>query len=904
MGISASPESIIAQECYLLSQNKTLLPSTVVTKVLLTPRQTLGLLLLAKYTHLNKIRVYAEEKQQQEEARRKALMSNSYLHFFRFHKYKRAQDQTSEDINAISNQELDAVAVFQDTTSIIDCEELGSTPETRVRVMRLARRWRAKALGEQNRLGKARAWRVAQIWRAKAMKGAERQREETNANKICLRRAGSIGEPIGSVSWRMGGKNTALSDVSSPAHHSVGLHGRHPSLSLAQKGLQASRASEHGCSGAELHGHGKSGSEQCSSEIASTHAGQEVVGLAGVVLQQLGNVGAAESISSRCPSYLPTSTRALASHFAVEEVRTHSESSTHEKTTRFESRRRTGSAAVGEGVSTVNSGWHRILQQHGRDTWRAASVAAGAEDVSRSFGDSNAMRVSSQDPNVARNGIASSGIALPGNGHNHLHWQQRLNWQMVGCSVGAAEGVPNIGGSHYTLQWQARGQNLQAQRAVVLMPLPVGEAERNSDDEVEIPSPVSASVPGAARAWRASNGEQAGDIEGGVQLVLRELASLADDPVWIEAAETGLQPNQGRNSGPAERPEDASGPARLHNPWNRPEGTQNAQEEAITCEDEVCRRGVSHDMVLPPDHVKEEAENERMGTSAGPGHNRYDVRQSVVAENMEESVSFSGDSRPTATTAENLHGTRVVLCAPERLSTTELASTRIGLIRRNRVAPNSGDIGTIPPVDAGSSPFASRMHSTAIHPVTEPEILPALPVRRRQTALSTPTASEPSAFKSLLQNVGNLLAQELEGMLSGPSTEIASPRPSRVDCSASAAPAHCLQTENQMSSTGKTLRWYGDGVRDGEGEGPALTTTLSSQQSGLQRKMSKWADSAQKATGFNVSALATRLANSEEPQAGRLHDVIEVAAHDPVVLAQNLFLAQFAQVCISAWAAA
>jgi hypothetical protein len=197
LGVSATPPSISAQERYLLPQNKTLRPSTVVTQVLLTPRQTLALLLLAKYAHLDRIRARVEAKQWQEDARRSTQLNTPYMQHFRFKKplFKVwTQPAPNHCPSRVSIQALDALAIFQDTTSIIDCEELGSTPEMRVRVMRLSRRWQARALGERSRLAKATARRWAQVWRTKALKSVERRREEATANKTCLRRENLFGQ--------------------------------------------------------------------------------------------------------------------------------------------------------------------------------------------------------------------------------------------------------------------------------------------------------------------------------------------------------------------------------------------------------------------------------------------------------------------------------------------------------------------------------------------------------------------------------------------------------------------------------------------------------------------------------------------------------------------------------------
>jgi hypothetical protein len=126
LGVSATPPSTSAQERYLLPQNKTLQPSTVVTQVLLTPRQTLALLLLAKYAHLDRIRARVEAKHRQEDARRSALLNTPYMQNFLFRKpLSKAWTQPAPNHcpSRVSNQALDALAIFQDTASIIDCEE-------------------------------------------------------------------------------------------------------------------------------------------------------------------------------------------------------------------------------------------------------------------------------------------------------------------------------------------------------------------------------------------------------------------------------------------------------------------------------------------------------------------------------------------------------------------------------------------------------------------------------------------------------------------------------------------------------------------------------------------------------------------------------------------------------------
>jgi hypothetical protein len=135
-------------------------------------------------------------------------------------------------------------------------------------------------------------------------------------------------------------------------------------------------------------------------------------------------------------------------------------------------------------------------------------------------------------------------------------------------------------------------------------------------------------------------------------------------------------------------------------------------------------------------------------------------------------------------------------------------------------------------------------------------------------------------------------------MLSGLSSEHSAEPSGNSYSDRSAHDAPTPSTEARpLRQPNKKLRWQGqDDEGDEEKEVIAQFPTLSSQRSGVNRVQERWMAAAEKATGFNVSALATRFAKSKEAKTERLQNVIEAAVRDPVVLAQNAFLAHFARV--------
>ena len=166
-GVASEPLGVAAQEQFVMAQTKTLLPSTVRSPVLITPRQALALLLLGKHVRLQHIRTLAEARLAREEEER-AAMRAALGKIFNF-KFSRSFGARGKSAPAAT-----AVALLRgESEAVLACLELGGSREVRARVARLARKWqRNTAHAVQRRRCEAAALTIARAWRQRAARRA------------------------------------------------------------------------------------------------------------------------------------------------------------------------------------------------------------------------------------------------------------------------------------------------------------------------------------------------------------------------------------------------------------------------------------------------------------------------------------------------------------------------------------------------------------------------------------------------------------------------------------------------------------------------------------------------------------------------------------------------------------